>query len=159
MQLRARRGLGPNFADDRLAERGEFVSGESVHDQLLCDGSSGVMPSRCVSLCGHREGAQSAAVNGGLHENNADGASGGSGAQQVASFAGVGGGAEGCAHDIPSGVFPLRADRGRLPAAAGVSGLAREHSALRVASSARGLAAEKCSTGWCWGLALEASSA
>ena len=44
MQLRARRGLGPNFADDRLAERGELVSGDSVHDQLLCDGSSGVMP-------------------------------------------------------------------------------------------------------------------
>ena len=40
--LRARGGLGPNFADDRLAERDELVSAERVHDQLLCDGSSGV---------------------------------------------------------------------------------------------------------------------
>ena len=47
MQLRARRGLGPSFADDRVAERGELVSGDSVLDQLLCDGSSGAMPSLC----------------------------------------------------------------------------------------------------------------
>ena len=40
--LRARSGPGPFFADDRLAKRDELVSGESVHDQLLCDGSSGV---------------------------------------------------------------------------------------------------------------------
>ena len=146
MQLRARRGLGPNFADDRLAGRGELVSGDSVHDQLLCDGSSGVMPSCCVPQCGQWEGAQSAAVNGGLHEQNADGAAGGSGAP-VASFAGGGGGAKGCAHGIPSEVLPLRADHGGLSAAAGVSGLAREHSALQVASSARGLAAESAQLG------------
>ena len=40
--LRARSGPGPNFAGDRLAERDELVSGEKVHDQLLCDGLSGV---------------------------------------------------------------------------------------------------------------------
>ena len=55
--------------------------------------------------------------------------------------------AEGCAYGIPSGVFPLRADRGGLPAAAGISGLAREHSALQVASSARKLAAESAQLG------------
>ena len=86
-------------------------------------------------------------MNAGLHEKNADGVSGGSGAQQVDSFAGGGGGAEGCAHGIPSGVLPLRADRGGLPAAAGVSGLARGRSALLVASSARGLAAERAQLG------------
>ena len=33
---------GSHFADDRLAARGELVSGERVHDLLRCAGSSGV---------------------------------------------------------------------------------------------------------------------
>ena len=45
IQLRARRGLRQNSADVRLVEQ----------DALLCDGSSGAMPSRCVPQCGQRE--------------------------------------------------------------------------------------------------------
>ena len=126
IQLRARRGLRQNSADDRLVQQ----------DALLCDGSYGAMPSRCVPQCGQREG----------HDSNAVVAAGVSGAHQVASFAG-GGGAADCAYGVPSGVLPLRVDHGVSPAAAGVSGLARELSALQVASSARGPAAERAQLG------------
>ena len=66
MPLRERRGLGPNFAADRLAELDEPVSSERVHDQLLCDGFSGATASCCVPQCGQQEGAQIADVDGGM---------------------------------------------------------------------------------------------
>ena len=87
--------------------------------------------------CGQRE----------EHDSNAVAAAGVSGAHQVASFAGGEGGAADCAYGVLSGALPLRADHGVSPAAAGVSGLAREHSALQVAFSDRGCAAERALLG------------
>ena len=134
IQLRARRGLRQNSADERLVEQ----------DALLCDGSSGAMLSRCVPQCGQREG----------HDSNAVAAAGVSGAHQVASFAGGEGSAAACAYGLPSGALPLRADHGVSPAAAGVPGLMREHSALQVASSARRPVAERAQLGGAGALRL-----
>ena len=60
---------------------------------------------------------------------------------------------------FPLEPLPLRVVHGGLPAVAGVSGLAREHYALQVSSFARGRDADQCSSGWCRGPALDASSA
>ena len=138
IQLRVRRGLRPISAYDRLVEQ----------DALLCDGSSGAKPSRCVPWCGQRE----------EHDSNAVSAAGVSGAHQVASFAGGEGGGADCAYCVPSGALLLRADWCFACCCRSYWIGARKLCSAGCLFCSRACS-RKSSTGWCWGFALEVSSA
>ena len=114
--LRARRGPGSQFADDRPAASDELVRDERVHDLLRCAGSSG-MP--VLRACG------------------TDGSSGKPTLESCSS---------GCAADVPGDLLAKAGGSGcgrehsalqvLLSAGDGVPGLVRDHSALQVSPAA-----------------------